>query len=280
MENNYIEYNNIKLKYNIFKKNTILFRTIISDEYTNKEPENNNILRDFIGKREYNKDFCISPYYNRYFYLNPYMADSNLYLNNKNDRKVYLYELQYDIKILSLLNVNYTIDDLIKNNILTKCNTINNVYCDYDKDLNNNDYCFTLDFMKTYPDILGFIWINIKDNKKLYESINNKKNRFITYNKLKKFFNFEKSYIKSDYKGIPELILHPYNKRIFENKIIKFNKSLYKNIIENIDKFNYTIIKEFDHQPFKIDNLYKYINSNKYLNYDNKKGIFIYKYNK
>lgn len=249
------------------KKGTVLFRIILLEEKA--------FLRDFYGKQEGTNDYCMPPNYNVFFYFNPFMSDTNLWHNGK-WRKMFIYELQYDIEVLSFVKPcdvkpenypKYLREDQIleKKNILLKCNNFdfcNGLYKGID-----SDYCFTLDFMKKNPNILGMINIVARDNKNLKEKIKNKKYRWIT-KFMYKYLNHNGE------KGIPELSIYPFNKRNFNHIRTKVNDAaLYNNLINNRFKYNYVLKAAIDHQPFKKDELYNYVNKNLIM----KDGFYFFK---
>jgi len=269
MKTNYIIYNGIKLKYAIIKKGTLMFRTIVGHESLSKKHKNNfskefndknisyNILRDYFGKQEKKENYCLSPYYNLFLYFNPFFADTNLWLNNTYERNVAIYEIQSDLKLLSFIDTKYKIDDplFIENDILVKCNTIK--LCNYTGV--KSDYCLSMNFMKTHPDIIGVYNIIEVDNKH-YED----KEHLKIIKPFVKYIHREK--MNPNYYGVPQIYIYPLKNRLFNEIITEYNvlsktyiEKLYKYISDNYDNYNLFLIDFIEHQPFKIDKLMSFI---------------------
>jgi hypothetical protein len=195
------------------------------------------------------------------------MADTNLWFNHEYERNVIVYVLQQDIILLSFINSNYLISDQIlkDKNILNKCNMFKlcNIYSGI-----KSDYCLSTEFIKDNPNIMGIYNVNLKDNEHLDDLLNTPKSKLLL-DPFIEYFNFEK--INTDLKGIAEISMYPFKQRQIKDIITPYNTNknyiakLYKNIYNNIDKYNYQMIEIFKHKPFdKNDELYKFIKNTIY----------------
>lgn len=230
------------------KKGTLLFRLV----HTN--PIDNTNITDmmdstFLGIKETKTDFCLSSSYNVFFYPYPYIFDTNKYLK-PTESKMVLFETTKELNIALLLKPSkYTrISKNEKNDFMITCD--NFVFCDNKKG-RYNDPCFTEEFMKQNPDVVGMYGIQQNDSRRFMSQFNS--------NKFKPFKKFIHLHQDDKSVGVPEMILYPLISREMKDINTKVDRDVYDIIKENENKFNYKIVNIFDHKPYEVDELYKYM---------------------
>ena len=232
MKESTIRYNNKKINILTLPKGLVLFKCII-------DKQDNNA--DFYGIQTGANSYCLPRAHNVFFYPQPFIIDSNLYFRSPN-RKFYIYKLTYDISIISLLSASFSEQDAIDAGVLVKCNTL--TFCE---GLTGKSYdtCISHDFMTRYPGIIGCTRIVPADNNHYTSAIASKKYIF------DKSIFFNKTSFPA---GVPEIFMFPLRKHIHED-------IFYNNITKHNGGYNYALIKELSHQPYRVDGLYKYMRS-------------------
>jgi hypothetical protein len=253
MHEDTISYNNKQINIITIPKNTIFFKCI-----TNK-PNNN---ADIYGIQTGPNIYCLPRAHNVFFYPQPFIVDSNLYFRSPN-RRFYIYKLNHDIRIISLLSATFSEQDAIDAGVLIRCNQLQ--FCN---GLSGKHYdtCISHDFMTRFPDIIGCTRIVVADNKH-YRSV--KANTYV-YDKSIFFEKKERFFVN----GIPEIFMYPHKRHIDEDIFYDLSKK------PKTPRVSYTLIKSVAHQPFIVDGLYKYMRSmikSKRIIFD--KGWYYYNYN-
>jgi hypothetical protein len=243
------------------KTGTALFRGVLDPS---------KFISDFLGIPIEGKpnSYCLPSQYNTFFFSYPYVFDTNYY--NKLDAKgknshTALYVLTHDVKVALMIKPSKIIrankDE--PNAISESCDHY--TFCDGLKG-RSYDPCFTEEFMKANPDVLGMYAIQKKDNVSFLK----------TYNKDTRFKPFKKfvSFLYDDYMmGAPELILYPRRKRVFEDVKVDLNElgvTFEEYMKEHYEEFNYYSLDVYKHDPLQKDEMYY-----KLLKMLNPKGMFI-----
>ena len=215
-------------------KNTLLFRVV-------KDP-----LTDFVGPL-IKDEHCLPKHYNVFFYTDPFVAE--IFPEYLGDiKEVQVYKTTKDVKILSLVNPSkHTRMDRIRSSFLVSCNKHKGCI-----EGRKYDACFSDSFLKSNPDVLGWIGVQKDDGTKLKEM-------------LKTSLSDVSSYIhlltdSHKHNAPPEIALYPLQERQDELKISNPKEWMKKK------KFNYkkVISLERDHQVLK-DYLDKHAKLEDYL---------------
>ena len=243
------------------KTGTVLFRGVLDPS---------KFISDFLGIPIPGKpdSYCLPTQYNSFFFTYPYVFDTNYY--NKleavgQNSHTSLYVLTNDVKVALFVKPSTLVrankDE--PNVISESCD--NYTFCDGLKG-RSYDPCFTEEFMKANPDVLGMYAIQKKDNVSFLK----------TYNKDTRFKSFKKfiSFIYDEYMmGAPELILYPRRKRVFEDvkvdlKELGLTFEEYMKI--HYEEFNYYSLDIYKHNPLDLDEMY-----HRLLQLLKPKGLFI-----
>lgn len=212
-----VKYKNHKIYLDKIPKGTLVFRAVV-----NAEDDFSGVL---VGDKK-----CIPPTYNVFFYFNPFVTESQpkWYEHIKN---MEVYELTKDVKVMLFLKPSTTTrgdarSTRRKKPYLIKCSDAPKA-C-----LNGNQYdpCFTEDFMKKFPDVVGYIGLSKTDTTILLDSMKTTLKDVVDYIQL--------SEDDRNIKGSPELVLYPLQKR-------KLNDIEITDVEEwkQHNKFNYKHVK-------------------------------------
>lgn len=234
-----------RLHYTILKKNTLLFRLV------------SNPTDDIQGPLTETGSRCLTPNYNVFFYPNPFVG--KIILIGKSLASidhVHVYRLKHDVKVLNLLSPSkltrgHKLDH--RNKTIKQCSRTHQGCLPFKG--REFDPCFTPQFMKKHPNVLGMIAIAENDARGFQK-------------RKEKVTDAMKPYIhmKSDSKGllgVPEIILHPLQKRLDHDLITQEGDVL---------KTNYEVV---DVLPIKDETLVTFME--KHAVYDPKTSFYIYK---
>lgn len=212
----------------IIPKGTLLFRSAYSTH---------DIVGDFAGipvKKKVNT-FCIYPNFNVFFYPFPFVSESV----SAHYDKTSIFVLNNDVKLINLiLPSKYTRKDKSerKGGIIT-CNETRTYKCS-ESGL-NYDPC--IDFKKVKDkEIVGMIGIAKEDSQTLQRLITSKFSTHKQYNKYYKLYEDARGIY-----GVPEIVLHPH-KTIEMSSHIEVIDDYVDFMIENINKFNYTLFHTYN----------------------------------
>jgi hypothetical protein len=129
--------------------------------------------------------------------------------------------------VLNILpSLNYRGEKDLENYYITSCNNIE--WEGYKG--NNFDPCFTSDFLKENPDIVGNIALAFEDTKK-QKCV--KEGKDIELNQYHRVFSDVLN------TGIPEFILYPLRKRIMEDVVTDSTNVTQEWLAEHLNNFNY-----------------------------------------
>ena len=227
-----IPYRRSKLIVKTIPKGTLLFRLL-------KNQEN-----DMRGVPIADGMRCLTPNFNVYFYPNPFAAEIAFesYLHEF-DEKIYVYILNKDIKVISLINPSqYSRGDKYRKNFfITRCST-RKQGC-LPRPQRQYDACFSDTIVKKFPEIVGTIAIARKDSLSIKKKLVQQKNATV-----RRFFKNTAEDVLGT-KGVPELAIHPLVLRppkdvitkegdILETNyrlLTKFNRNDRKSIINFMD---------------------------------------------
>lgn len=205
-----IPYRRGKLEVKTIPKGTILFRLI-------KEPEN-----DTRGVPLDDGTRCITPNQNVFFYPEPFSGKLTweTWLQSKGNwvgglKKIIVYELTHDVKILwLLLPSKYSRGSKKTKRIFIKACSSVPQGC-LPKPRNAFDPCISDMIIKKYPEIVGMMGIAHADGVLLRKGM--KRNRKVTQ-RVQKYMHFAKDAKGSN--STPELILHPLVRRPQKDVIV------------------------------------------------------------
>jgi hypothetical protein len=196
-----------------------------------------NQKNDMRGVPIENDQRCLTPNFNVYFYPNPFAAQLAFekYLDTDYDPYVYVYILNKDIKVISLINPSkYSRADKYRKGIFIKrCSTLKKGCLP--RNYNSYDACLSDTIIKKFPEIVGTIAVVQKDARLLKLGLSKPKNAT-----MRRFFKYAEDRLGT--KTIPELSLHPLILRPSKDVITKEGDPL-----EN----NYRVIGKFDRRDQK-----------------------------
>ena len=230
----------------------------------------------FRRSEDINSDYCGYPVpENRYlthqdnnvfFYFYPYYADIIDATDNMTDKMFYL------TKDIQLLNLTYPSEINRGDKYNDDYEDIFSTCSDKHSDLTEYDPCLANKFMKFYPDIMGFLAIAETDSffhKRLYYNENNsEKDEALFYSVL---------WGDKENEGAPEVILHPFQKRIKEDYS---EGGLVQSIedCENLPK-NYELLEESNKENSIVSILNEYLRpegkNNKHITIFNPLKLFV-----
>lgn len=220
-----IPYRRSKLIVKTIPKGTLLFRIL------------KNQKNDMRGIPIENDQRCLTPNFNVYFYPNPFASQLAFekYLDKDYDPYVYVYILNKDIKVISLINPSkYSRADKYRKGIFIKrCSTVKKGCLP--RNYNSYDACLSDTIIKKFPEIVGTIAVVQKDARLLKIGLSKPKNAT-----MRRFFKNAEDRLGT--KTIPELSLHPLILRPSKDVITKEGDPL-----EN----NYRVIGKFDRRDQK-----------------------------
>jgi hypothetical protein len=203
-------------------KGTLLFR-ILKDQ-----------VNDIRGVPIENGMRCITPNFNVYFYPNPFAAQLAFekYLEKDYDENVYVYILNKDIKVISLINPSTfsRSDKYRKNMFIKRCSTVRQGCLP--KKQNTYDACLSDTIIKNYPEVVGMIGVVQADARAMKKNLNKPKN--VT---MRRFFKYAEDKVGT--KAVPELSIHPLVSRPSSDVITKEGDVLETNY-RLLGKFNRT----------------------------------------
>lgn len=219
-----IPYRRSKLDVITIPKGTLLFRLL-------KDQEN-----DMRGVPIEDGMRCLTPNFNVFFYPNPFAAQLAFekYLKDY-DSYVYVYILNKDIKVLSLIKPSkYSRAEKFKKGLFIKrCSTVRKGCLP--RKQNEYDMCLSDTIIEKFPEIVGTIAVVASDGRLIKKNLDKPKN--VT---LRRFFkNAEDA---TGTKTIPELALHPLVLRPAKDVITKEGDVL---------ETNYRLFKKFDRRDQK-----------------------------
>jgi hypothetical protein len=197
-----ILYRRRKLEVKTIPKGTVLFRLVKhSDDDVRGVP-----LAD--GTR------CITPNQNVFFYPNPFVGKLALGIWIREFKKVTVYKLTRDVKVLWLLtpSKNTRMDKNTKRNFLKRCSKVPQGCLP--KPRANYDACLSDTIIKKYPDIVGMVDISVNDAGRLKENL--KRN---TTRRIRKYMKPAKDATGTE--SVPELVLHPLSQRPQKDMIVR-----------------------------------------------------------
>lgn len=220
-----IPYRRSKLDVITIPKGTLLFRLL-------KDQEN-----DMRGVPIEDGMRCLTPNFNVFFYPNPFAAQLAFekYLVKDYDPYIYIYILNKDIKVISLINPSkYSrTHKSVKGIFIKRCSTVKKGCLP--RKQNNYDACFSDTIIKKFPEIVGTIGLSAKDVKSMKQTLVKPKN--VT---LRRFFNYAEDVLGTV--GVPELTIHPLVLRPAKDVITKEGDVL---------ETNYRLLKKFDRRDQK-----------------------------
>lgn len=220
-----IPYRRSNLIVKTIPKGTLLFRIL-------KNQEN-----DMRGVPIENDQRCLTPNFNVYFYPNPFASELvfEKYLDKDFDSYVYVYILNKDIKVISLINPSkYSRADKYRKGIFIKrCSTVKKGCLP--RNYNTYDVCLSDTIIKKFPEVVGTIAVSRKDGEIAKKRLLRPKN--VT---MRRFFKNAEDRFGT--KTIPELSLHPLVLRPSKDVITKEGDPL-----EN----NYSLLRKFDRRDKK-----------------------------
>lgn len=207
-----IPYRRSNLIVKTIPKGTLLFRIL-------KNQEN-----DMRGVPIENDQRCLTPNFNVYFYPNPFAAQLAFekYLDKDYDEYVYVYILNKDIKVISLINPSkYSRADKHRKGIFIKrCVTVKKGCLP--KKQNPYDACLSDTIIKKFPEIVGTIAVVQSDSKTMKQNLAKPKN--VT---MRRFFKYAEDRLGT--KSVPELSIHPLILRPSKDVITKEGDRLENN---------------------------------------------------
>ena len=219
-----IPYRRSKLDVMKIPKGTLLFRIL-------KDQEN-----DMRGVPVENGMRCLTPNFNVFFYPNPFAAQLAFekYLNDY-DQYVYVYILNKDIKVLSLIKPSkYSRSEKFKKGLFMKrCSTVRKGCLP--RKQNEYDVCLSDTIVEKFPEIVGTLSIVGSDSRFIKKGLKNSKN--VT---MRRFFNYAED--SAGAKSVPELSIHPLVLRPSEDVLTKEG-----DILET----NYRLLGKFDRRDQK-----------------------------
>ena len=211
-----IPYRNSKLHIKTLPKGTLMFRLV-------KKPED-----DLRGPALPDGTRCIVPNWHVFFYPNPFIGKISLGIWTAKLKKISVYVLTRDVKVVWLLNPSKFTRNTknTRRTFLKRCNKVPRGCLPRDMDWYNP--CFSDTIIKKYPDVVGMMAIAPPDAERAREGINR------LTRKARKYFHEAKDAAGSS--SPPELILHPLSTVSSKDVIVKPDDKL-----EN----NFEMIKQF-----------------------------------
>ena len=211
-----IPYRNTKLHVRTLPKGTLMFRLVKKHEDDLRGP----LLPD--GTR------CIVSNWHVFFYPNPFIGKISLGIWTAYLKKVSVYILTRDVKVVWLLNPSKFTRNTknTRRTFLKRCNKVPKGCLP--KDMEWYNPCFSDTIIKKYPDVVGMMAISPPDAERAREGM-----KKLTRKARRYFYN------ATDAAGTsspPELILHPLASVSPKDVIVKPNDKL-----EN----NFKLIKQF-----------------------------------
>jgi surface protein len=218
-------------------KGTILFR------------KSKDINSDYCGipQKDNKNNYATHKYHNVFFYFYPFYSDSIDATSDEMTNKMF-----YLTKDIQLLNLTYPSKanrgdkhNSYYENIFKPCKEI-------DIKLKSYDPCLTDYFIEDFPDVMGMLAIartDANDHIKIYYNKNNsEKDEALFYSVLWK---------DSEIIGSPEIILHPFQKRIIES----YGGNGLVQSIENCKKLpkNYELLEESNTENSIVSMLNEYL---------------------
>jgi hypothetical protein len=215
-----IPYRRSKLDVMTIPKGTLLFRIL-------KDQEN-----DMRGVPIENGMRCLTPNFNVFFYPNPFAAQLAFekYLKKDYDPYVYVYVLNKDIKVLSLIKPSkYSRAEKFKKGLFMKrCSTVRKGCLP--RKQNEYDVCLSDTIVEKFPEVVGTLSIVQSDSRIIKKGLKNSKN--VT---MRRFFNYAED--STGAKSVPELSIHPLILRPSKDVITKEGDVLETNY-SLLGKFN------------------------------------------
>jgi hypothetical protein len=189
-----IPYRNTKVVIKTIPKGTLLFRRLKK----NQENDIRGILTE-EGKR------CQTSNFNVFFYPNPFASTFratglNVWIY---DKYVYVYILNKDIKVISLVKPSkYSRSDRTRKRLFIKqCSTVKNGCLP--KQRNTFDACLIKNILKKYPEIVGTMAVSKTDSLAIQKSLEKPE-----FSNIKKFFKNAQDAAETI--GVPELAISPF----------------------------------------------------------------------
>lgn len=219
-----IPYRNTKIPIKVIPKGTLLFRIL-------KNQEN-----DMKGVPIENKKRCLTSNFNVYFYPNPFAAELAFekYLSDY-DSNVYVYILNKDIKVISLLNPSKfsRADKHKKGTFIKRCSTVRQGCLT--RKQNEYDLCLSDTIIKKFPEIVGTIGVVRSDAKAMKRNLEKPKNSTI-----RRVFKYAEDSLGT--KAVPELSIHPLVLRPSGDVISEE---------DTVHETNYTLLTKFNRNDKK-----------------------------
>lgn len=237
------------------KKGSLLFRLIYDYPRTNVKILD-SATETFLGRKQVDGSFCLDRHHNVFFYTCPYVMDTNFYLQKDKIKKgeMLVCETTQNLKVALFLSPSnlVRINKGNKSDLAITCN--NYLKCDKSPGI-SSDPCFRDEFMINNPDIVG-MYVLQKDDIRRYKNIS-KKSFFSPFNKFVKSYRDASGLI-----GPAEIILYPQRMRKMENiyTYIPEKINIYDYIKESESLYNYKIVQIFEHNFFRKDALYNFMN--------------------
>jgi hypothetical protein len=197
-----ILYRRKKLEVKTIPKGTLLFRLVKKSE------------DDMRGVPLADGSRCITPNQNVFFYPNPFVGKLALGLWIKDFKRITVYKLTRDVKVLWLLNPskNTRLDKNTKRNFLKRCSKVPQGCLP--KPRAAYDPCLSDTIIKKYPDIVGMVGISINDAGRLKENLKRNSTR-----RVRKYFKPAKDFTGTE--SVPEMVLHPLSQRPQKDMIVR-----------------------------------------------------------
>lgn len=211
------DYNNMKVSIATIPKGTVLFRGYYQEKKT-------SILNDFIGFPipETTKHRVI-PYANVFFYPYPFITERILDTPMYEMISVVTRPIKVALNILPSLN--YRGEKDLENQYITSCNNIK--WKGYKG--NNYDPCFTKEFLKQNPDVVGNVTIAFMDthSQKCLEG------KDVEFNRYHRLFSDVLN------TGIPEFIMYPLKERVMKDVVTDSKIVTPEWMTKHLSDFNY-----------------------------------------
>ena len=205
-----ILYRRRKLEVKTIPKGTLLFRLV-------KRPED-----DLRGVPLADGTRCMTPNQNVFFYPNPFVGKLALGIWIRDFKKITVYKLTRDVKVLWLLSPskNTRLDKNTKRNFLKRCSKVTQGCLP--KPRAAYDPCLSDTIIKKYPDIVGMVGISVNDAGRLKDNLKRNSTR-----KIRKYLKPATDGTGTE--SVPELVLHPLSQRPQKDIIVREDDVLENN---------------------------------------------------
>jgi hypothetical protein len=193
-----VTYKKHKVYLDTIPKGTLLFRVTATPK------------DDFIGV-DVGNETCIPPQYNVFFYLDPFVSIilEKWFVGIEN---IEVYELEADVKVVLLLKPS----PHSRGDAKTKSRKTFMVPCNKTRKAclkgRTYDPCFEEDFLKKFPNVVGYIGLSRKDSSILQTKLKTSLKDVIDYIP-----------VAEDSRGVegpPELVLYPLQKRSLDDILV------------------------------------------------------------